>query len=119
MTPRLNPCRAGPELMRALVALTGRVEAAGLDKPLVELLKTRASQINGCAYCIRERAALAWAEAATRVAETHLPDAVYEAARQHVSEAEMVQLTLVVAVINAWNRVAIGFRSVHPGQAAA
>ena len=65
-------------------------------------------------YSDRERAALAWTEALTLVAQTHAPDADYEAARRHFAEAELVELTLLIATINAWNRIAIGFRLVHP-----
>ncbi len=65
-------------------------------------------------YTDRERAALAWAEAVTRITEGHVPDAVYEQARRQFSEAELVNLTLAVATINAWNRLSIAFRSV-PG----
>jgi AhpD family alkylhydroperoxidase len=145
MTPRLNPYKAAPEAMNALVALENYVQESGLDHSLIDLVKTRASQINGCAYCIhmhtsearargeteerlylldawhesplyseRERAALAWTEAVTLVSETHVPDAVYDLARQQFSETELVNLTLCVAAINAWNRMAISFRSVHP-----
>jgi AhpD family alkylhydroperoxidase len=141
MTPRLNPYKAAPEAMKALVALENYVQGSGLDHSLIDLVKTRASQINGCAYCIhmhtsearargeteerlylldawcdsplyseRERAALAW----TLVSETHVPDTVYDQARQHFSETELVKLTLCVAAINAWNRIAISFRAVHP-----
>jgi AhpD family alkylhydroperoxidase len=105
----------------------------------------RASQINGCAYCIdmhskdaravgeaeqrlyelnawretpfyteRERAALAWTESLTLVAETHVPDEVYEEVRKQFSEKEIVDLTHAVAAINAWNRLAISMRAV-PG----
>jgi AhpD family alkylhydroperoxidase len=108
-------------------------------------VKIRASQINGCAYCIdmhtqdaraegeterriyalnawretpfytdRERAALAWTEAVTRIGDGGVPDALYEEARQHFDEKELVDLNWAVAAINAWNRVAISFRSV-PG----
>ena len=121
------------------------MQESGLDHSLIDLVKTRASQINGCAYCIhmhtsearargeteerlylldawhesplyseRERAALAWTEAVTLVSETHVPDGVYDQARQHFSETELVNLTVCIAAINAWNRVAIGFRAVHP-----
>jgi AhpD family alkylhydroperoxidase len=145
MTPRLNPYKAAPEAMKAMVALENYVQESGLDHTLIDLVITRASQINGCAYCIhmhtkdarargeteerlylldawrdsplyseRERAALAWTEAVTLVSETHVPDAVYDLARQHFSETELVKLTLCVAAINAWNRIAISFRSVHP-----
>jgi AhpD family alkylhydroperoxidase len=145
MTPRLNPYKAAPDAMKAMVALEKYVQESGLDHSLIDLVKTRASQINGCAYCIhmhtseartrgeteerlylldawhesplyseRERAALAWTEAVTLVSQTHVPDAVYDQARQHFSETELVNLTLCVAAINAWNRIAISFRSVHP-----
>jgi AhpD family alkylhydroperoxidase len=145
MKPRLNAFQAAPDAMKALGALEGYVQSSGLEHSLIELVKTRASQINGCAFCIhmhtrdarargeteerlylldawresplyteRERAALAWTEAVTLVAQTHVPDDVYEQARQHFAEDELVKLTLLVATINAWNRIAISFRSVHP-----
>ena len=145
MTTRLNSYKAAPEAMKALVALENYVQESGLDHSLVDLVITRASQINGCAYCIhmhtsearargeteerlylldawrdsplyseRERAALAWTEAVTLVSETHVPDDVYDQARQHFSETELVNLTLCVTAINAWNRIAISFRAVHP-----
>lgn len=63
-------------------------------------------------YTDRERAALAWAEAVTRVTEGHVPDSVYEQARAQFSEQELVNLTLAVTTINAWNRLSIAFRSV-------
>jgi AhpD family alkylhydroperoxidase len=65
-------------------------------------------------YSDRERAALAWTEALTLVHETHVPDEVYEETRKHFSEAELMDLTLLVTTINSWNRIAIAFRSV-PG----
>ena len=145
MTPRLNPYKAAPEAMKALVALENDVQESGLAHSLVDLVKTRASQINGCVYCIhmhtsearargeteerlylldawhelplyseRERAALAWIEAVTLVSETHVPNTVYDQARQHFSERELVNLILCVAAINAWNRIAISFGTVHP-----
>lgn len=149
MQPRLNAFKAAPELIKALLALEETVQASGLERSLIELVKTRASQINGCAYCIhmhtkdarahgeteerlyllnawresplytdRERAALAWTEAVTLVAETHVPDDVYAELRASFSEAEAVKLTMLVATINAWNRIAISFRSIHPVAAA-
>jgi AhpD family alkylhydroperoxidase len=145
MKPRLNPYQAAPDAMKALGALESHVQGSGLEASLIELVKTRASQINGCAFCLhmhtrearargeseerlylldawresplyteRERAALAWTDAVTLIAQTHAPDAVYEEARRAFSEEELVKLTLLVATINAWNRIAIGFRSVHP-----
>ncbi len=149
MQPRLNAFKAAPELIKALLALEETVQASGLERSLIELVKTRASQINGCAYCIhmhtkdarahgeteerlyllnawresplytdRERAALAWTEAVTLVAETHVPDDVYAELRASFSEAEAVKLTMLVATINTWNRIAISFRSIHPVAAA-
>jgi AhpD family alkylhydroperoxidase len=149
MTPRLNYFAAAPKLLQAMMALEKAVLASGLEHSLIELVKTRASQINGCAFCIemhtrdamkagespvrlflldawreapqyteRERAALAWTEALTLVAETHAPDEAYEGLRAHFSDEEIVQISVLVGTINAWNRLAIGFRSV-PGQLAA
>jgi len=150
MTPRLNPYKAAPETMNALAALENHIISSGLESSLIELVKTRASQINGCAYCIhmhtrdarahgeteerlyllnawaesplytgRERAALAWVEAVTRVADTHVPDDVFQVVSSQFSEAEIVKLTVLIGTINAWNRVAISFRSVHPVKAGA
>lgn len=145
MQARMNYYAAAPQLMDAMLALSHRVhKEGGLEHSLIELVQTRASQINGCAYCIhmhtrdarahgetemrlyllsawresplytpRERAALAWTEALTRVADTHAPDADYEALYPHFTDAEKVALTLLIGTINSWNRIAIGFRSVH------
>ena len=130
-----------PDAAAALGALSRAASAHGLEKPLIELAKIRASQLNGCAFCLqmhlddarrmhmdevklnlvaawreapvfsqREHAALAWTEALTLVTEGHVPDAVYEEARQHFSEKELVDLTYAVMAINAWNRIAIAFR---------
>lgn len=126
-------------------ALSHYTHNCGLDPALAELVKIRASQLNGCAYCLemhtrearamgeteprlhllaawresplyteRERAALAWTEAVTLVAESRVPDDVYEAARASFSAEELVKLTLAIGVINTWNRLAIAFRAVHP-----
>jgi len=149
MQPRLNAYKVAPDIMKALMALEQAVQASGLERSLIELVKTRASQINGCAYCIhmhtkdarahgeteerlyllsaweesplytdRERAALAWTEAVTLVSQTHVPDDVYAQLAANYSESEIVKLTMLVATINAWNRIAISFRSVHPVAAA-
>jgi len=145
MKPRMNYYQAAPDTIKALVAVEDQIKASGLEQSLIELVKIRASQINGCAYCInmhtadarkhgeteqriylldawhesplytdRERAALAWTEALTLISETHAPDADYEAMRAQFSESEAVNLTVLIGAINAWNRVAIGFRAVHP-----
>jgi AhpD family alkylhydroperoxidase len=145
MTPRLDPNKAAPDAMKAMRELEAYIRGCGLETSLIELVKTRASQINGCAYCLhmhtrdaraqgeseerlylldawresslytpRERAALAWTEAVTLVAETHVPDAAFDELRRHFDEAEIVKLTLLVATINGWNRIAVSFRSAHP-----
>ena len=150
MKPRMNYYQAAPDTIKALVALEEQIQASGLEKSLIELVKTRASQINGCAFCInmhthdarkqgeteqrlyllnawrespvytdRERAALAWTEAVTLISETHAPDDVYEQVRAQFSEVETVNLTMLVASINAWNRIAISFRSTPPVKARA
>ena len=129
--------RAAPAVTVALRALGQAVDDSGLDKSLTELIKLRASQINGCAYCIqyhlnlarrvgvvpakldlvaawreagiygaRERAALAWAEALTRMAERHICDAVYTELQAQFSETEIAFLTSAIGAINAWNRIA-------------
>jgi AhpD family alkylhydroperoxidase len=147
MEPRLDYFAAAPEVMKAMLALEKAVAHSGLEKSLIELVKTRASQINGCAFCIdmhtrdavkdgetptrlllldawreaplyskRERAALAWTEALTLIAETHAPDADWAALKAEFSEGEIVKLSLLVATINAWNRLAIGFRAVPAGR---
>jgi AhpD family alkylhydroperoxidase len=145
MKPRMNYYQAAPDTIKALVAVEDQIKASGLEQSLIELVKTRASQINGCAFCInmhtadarkygeteqrlyllnawresplytdRERAALGWTEALTLISETHAPDEDYEAMRAQFSESEAVNLTVLIGAINAWNRVAIGFRAVHP-----
>jgi AhpD family alkylhydroperoxidase len=148
MTPRIEFKKAGqalPEAMKALLALEASIKASGLEQSLIELVKMRASQINGCAYCLhmhstdarahgeseqrlyqlsawhesplytdRERAAFAWTDAVTRVADTHVPDDVYEIVRGQFNEQEIVKLTVLVATINLWNRMAISLRTVPP-----
>ena len=145
MKPRIQYANVAPGALEAMRGLERYTAQSGLDPKLLELVKMRASQINGCAYCLdmhskdarargeteqrlyalnawretpffddRERAALAWTEALTLVSETHAPDDVFEEARKHFSEKELVDLTLAIAAINGWNRLAIGFRSV-PG----
>jgi len=145
LQPRLDFGAVASDAERAISGLDAFVARSTLEPSLLELVRLRASQINGCAYCIdmhtkdarkrgeteqrlyaltawretpfyteRERAALAWTEALTLIAETHAPDAVYEEVREHFDEAELAALTVAVIAINAWNRVAIGTRMV-PG----
>jgi AhpD family alkylhydroperoxidase len=147
MTQRLDPLQAAPDAIEAVLALSNYVSHCGLEPQLLSLVKMRASQMNGCAFCLdmhsreartrgeteqrlhlldawreaplytdRERAALAWTEALTLVAETHAPDDVYSELTQYFSDAEIVRLSTAIAAINAWNRLAIGFR-VAPGSA--
>jgi AhpD family alkylhydroperoxidase len=146
MTPRLeNVFQLAPAGIKALAGLEASIRASGLEPGLLELVKLRASQINGCAFCIhmhttaarkqgetemrlymlnvwrdstlytqRERAALAWTEALTLVAETKAPDADYNLFKTAFTEVEQVNLTLQIGSINAWNRLQIGFRAAHP-----
>ncbi|HEX2207957.1 MAG TPA: carboxymuconolactone decarboxylase family protein [Longimicrobium sp.] len=145
MEPRMDYAKASPEAYRAMAGLERFVRQSGIEHPLLHLVKMRASQINGCAYCIdmhskdaraageteqrlyaldawretpfytpRERAALVWTEALTLVREGHVPDAVYQQAREEFSEEELMNLTMAVVAINGWNRIAIAFRAV-PG----
>jgi AhpD family alkylhydroperoxidase len=65
-------------------------------------------------YSEKERAAFAWAESVTKVSQTHVPDEVYNRARQHFSSEELAKLTLAIVTINGWNRFAISFRA-EPG----
>jgi AhpD family alkylhydroperoxidase len=143
MTPRFDIAKhMKSAAVQALLKLSHTVETSGLERSLLELVKIRASQINGCAYCLdmhtkdaralgeteqriyglnawhetpyftpRERAALAWTEAVTRVADTRVPDDVYEEVRPHFTEEELLSLTFEVMVINSWNRLAIASRA--------
>ena len=142
METRIDPRKAAPDVYRAMLELESAVKATGLESNLLDLVKLRASQINGCAFCIdmhskdlraegeseerlylldawreapfyseRERAALAWTEAVTLIAQSHVPDEVYEQARQHFTDDELAKLTLAVVAINGWNRFGIAFRA--------
>jgi AhpD family alkylhydroperoxidase len=142
MQPRIDGLKVAPGAYHAMLGLESYLHQSGLEIALLHLIKLRASQINGCAYCIdmhwkdlraigeneqrlygldawrespyyseRERAALAWTEAVTLVASTQVPDEVYEQARRQFNEKELTDLTLAVATINAWNRLAISLRA--------
>ena len=145
MEPRLDYTKASPDAYKAMSQLEAVVRHSGLDGKLLELIKIRASQLNGCAFCIdmhtkdarlngeteqriyaldawretpffseKERAALAWTEAITNIQQGHAPESVYQDLRRYFSEAEVMNVTLAITTINAWNRIAIGFRLV-PG----
>ncbi|MDE2006662.1 MAG: carboxymuconolactone decarboxylase family protein [Rhodospirillales bacterium] len=138
-----------PGAVAAIRGIEAYLRGCGLEHDLLELVKTRASQINGCAFCLdmhfraamragerperllmldaweesslytpRERAALAWTETVTRIAETHAPDAAYEAVRGQFSDKELVDLTTAIGTINLWNRLAVAFRSRPLGETA-
>jgi AhpD family alkylhydroperoxidase len=144
MEARLDYAKLAQEPLKAMYALGAYLARCGLEKRLLELVKIRVSQINGCAFCLdmhtkdaraegeteqriyllnawreapfftnRERAALAWAEAVTHIADG-VPDTVYSEAREHFTEKELADFTWAVIAINGWNRVAISFRAV-PG----
>jgi AhpD family alkylhydroperoxidase len=151
MEPRIDYSKAAQGVMNAMLGLGKYLSQSGLEPALLDLINLRASQINGCAYCIdmhwkdlrargeteqrlygldawaespyytdRERAALAWTEAVTRLDDGHVPDAVYEEVRRSFSEKELADLTLAVVTINGWNRLNIALRtpagSYQPGR---
>lgn len=142
---RLTYTTVAPGAYKAMLGLEDYLAKSDVEPNLLDLVRLRASQINGCAYCLdmhskdlrargeteqrlylldawreapfytdRERAALAWTEAVTRLTAGEVPDEVYEQARRHFGERDLVDLTLAVVAINGWNRLSIAFRSV-PG----
>jgi AhpD family alkylhydroperoxidase len=141
---RINPYDVATPTIAAMSEFQKSVSQTSLEPLMIELVKTRASQINHCAYCIemhtreareqgetearlyllsawresslytpRERAALAWTEALTNVAETSAPDEDYELAHSVFSDQELVDLTMAIIAINSWNRISVGFRRPH------
>src|SRR3546814_205299 len=145
MTPRADIYTVSPEIFKAWYAFSMQVGDSGIEKSLLELVKIRASQINGCANCLnmhtadarkageteqrihllaawheapcytdRERAALAWTEHLTEIATKRAPDAIYEALDAQFSKEEQLKLTLMINVINGWNRLAVGFHLYAP-----
>lgn len=147
MTQRLNYAQQSPELFKKLSELSMSLKGSVIEPKLHDLVQIRASQINGCGFCLdmhvkeaklhgetelrlyhvaiwresnlfapRERAALAWTEALTKLPESGIPDELYERVRGQLSEKEISDLTFAVMVINAWNRASIAFKSV-PGSA--
>src|SRR5581483_7310721 len=146
MEPRFDGAKLVPGGYKAVLALESYLHQSGLEIPLLHLIKLRASQVNGCAYCIdmhwkdlraigeteqrlygldawrespyysdRERAALAWTEAITNIQDGHAPDDLFEEVRKQFSETELANLTLAIATINVWNRLAIAVRT-EPGK---
>jgi len=144
MSSRQSSAPAG-DALKPLFALGKYLQTSSIERPLIELVLMRASQLNGCAYCLdmhskdaraageteqrlyvlqawreapfysdRERAALAWCEAVTRLDAHGVSDEVFEMARAQFSEKELGDLNMAVILINAWNRIAIPFQSM-PG----
>jgi AhpD family alkylhydroperoxidase len=142
MKPRMNAASLAPDGYKALLSVERYLAGSSIDHRLLHVIKLRASQINGCAYCIdmhwkdaraagesderlymldaweesplyndRERAALRWTEALTKITDGHASDEVYESVKPHFNEREMADLTLAISMINAWNRLAISSRS--------
>lgn len=143
MQQRLDYKLASPDAYKAMLQVQLQVNRCGLEESLLELVKSRASQLNGCAWCLdmhtkdaralgeteqrlyllpvwrdapcyseRERAALAWTEVLTQLANTQdVPDAVYQQVRQHFDEKALVDLTLAIITINGWNRLNVAFRT--------
>lgn len=142
MDQRLDLTKVSPDGYEAMLGVHSYVQNSGLSLGLLELVKVRVSQINGCAFCIamhvplarkhgvsehqlhllpawreapiyslKERAALAWAEALTRLTDGDVSDSVYAEMRQHFSEKEVADLSFAVAEINAWNRLMICTRT--------
>ncbi|BCG93714.1 carboxymuconolactone decarboxylase family protein [Mesorhizobium sp. 131-2-1] len=149
MKQRLQFFAKAPEVMKAVSALNKAVDECGLEKGLLHLIKLRASQINGCSFCVdmhsrearqdgeteqrlylvaawkesplfseRERAALAWTEAVTKISDNGVPDELYARTLAHFSEEELVKLSVAVGMINTWNRLCVPFQAIHPVPAA-
>jgi AhpD family alkylhydroperoxidase len=142
MNTRISYNKADPKALQLLLAVEAHIRASKLESKLLHLVKMRASQINGCAFCLDmhskdaradgeseqrlysldawqeapyysdcERAALEWTEAVTTLSNGHAPDSVYEKLRVHFREDEIAALTLSIAMINAWNRLNVAFRT--------
>ena len=130
------------EGLKPLLDYSAALHQTGLERPLVELVLMRVSQINGCAYCMdmhskdaraageteqrlyvlagwreasfyseRERAAFEWAEVLTRLGEHGVTDDIYARASAVFSEEELLNLTMIVGMINAWNRINVAFQT--------
>jgi AhpD family alkylhydroperoxidase len=128
-------------------AATEELDRVDFDPRLRELVRIRASQLNGCAYCIdmhtkdaraigeteqrlyalpawketpffttRERAALAFTEAVTLVAEDHVPSEAYDAVAEHFTSDEIAALVCLLVTINAWNAISVSTRAWPPGE---
>ena len=144
MHPRVELNQVAPDALKAVLQVSAYINHhSGLEPTLLNLVCLRASQINGCAWCIdmhtkdaralgdteqrlyevsawwdtpfysdRERAALAWTEAVTRIADGRVPEEVYQEATKYFPDKELVNLTLAITQINVWNRFNVAFRNV-------
>jgi AhpD family alkylhydroperoxidase len=142
MEARMNLFQVAPEAYTAMRGLENYITQSGLDRRLYELIKIRASQINGCAFCLNmhtrdarklgeteqriyalnawretnfftteERAALELTEAVTLLADTHVPDEVYQHAAVVFDEAMLAKIIMAIVVINGWNRIMVTTRA--------
>ncbi|MGP1616033.1 MAG: carboxymuconolactone decarboxylase family protein [Pollutimonas bauzanensis] len=147
MTQRINYIQQSPELFKKFLEFSTLLKSSAIEEPIRDLVSIRASQINGCGFCLdmhvkeahihgeralrlhhlatwrestlfepRERAALAWTEAVTKLPEHGVADDIYERVRTQFSEKELSDLTFEVMAINAWNRANVAFKTV-PGSA--
>jgi AhpD family alkylhydroperoxidase len=150
MNDRIDIQASQNELISMFITFSHAVEAAGLEKSLIELVKIRASQLNQCALCLhmhtrdarklgeseerlfmlnawresplytaRERAALEWTETLTQLSACGAPDEIYALVKAEFSDQESIALTMMINVINSWNRLGVGYRRTHPGRAKA
>ncbi len=141
MNGRIDFHESSPKAMKALIGVESYLENTNLGSRIMGLVKLRASQINGCAFCVdmhygelkkigapdaqlnlvvvwreslcfseKERAALKWTESVTLISETYSPDEDYDFMKEHFSEEELVDLTILIGQINLWNRLAISFK---------
>lgn len=149
MTPRMTDAyKLADPGFKAMYALENAIKHSPLEPQLLHLIKLRASQINGCAFCIhlhttqaledgdapmrlymltawresslyseRERAALAWTEALTKLSEADASDADWTLVEASFEPAERAWLSLAIGAINVWNRLQVGFRVPHPVEA--
>lgn len=144
---RINWAEQSPELVRKFTEVVLALRASSIEESIVDLVNIRASQLNGCSFCLdmhvkqakmhgarelrlyhlavwrdstlftpRERAALAWTDVLTKLPEQGVPDEIYDRVRTQLSEKEISDLSFAVMVINAWNRLNVGFKTV-PGSA--
>ncbi|RWM77855.1 MAG: carboxymuconolactone decarboxylase family protein [Mesorhizobium sp.] len=145
--PRVNWAEQSPELVKKFTGVATALRASSIEESILNLVNIRASQLNGCSFCLdmhvkqakmhgerelrlyhlaawrdstlfapRERAALAWTEVLTKLPDQGVSDEIYERVRTQLSEKEISDLSFAVMLINSWNRLNVGFKTV-PGSA--